>query len=188
MKDICQYVIGTLFLCSLITTSTIVDARSYSSRPAKDTDIICRHIDKDGKVKKGVSADYTAGVDINGQDVASANVNTANSLASPDPIVIPVELDLAERYGLTLPSGIELEPTVSKIAIYNDGRIVFNDKDISQKIISDCYPEATGKKHKKNANNPVTGHGQKSADPVVSSDKIEGQYPDESQERTPYNN
>ncbi len=185
MQQICLFFVSIFVLFSLSMTDH-ADARSYSSRPASDDDILCKHIDQDGQVVP--NAEYVAGVDVHGRKIASADVGGTQALSIPDPIIIPIELDIAQRYGLTLPDGLKLEPTISQIAVYKDGRILFNDQDITQKIVSHCHPETADKIKKKNADKAVQEHGQKGNDPVVSSDKIGGQYPDDSQERTPYNN
>jgi len=56
----------------------------------------------------------------------------------PDPIKIPVTIDLAERYGVDIPSGLLMEGNFGMMEIYKDGHIVYNNKDISGNIEDTC--------------------------------------------------
>ncbi len=133
------------------------------------------------KQKEG--ADYIPSVDVHGKKVASADLNS-NSTLLDDPIIIPVEIDLVQKYGLALPPEIGLKPEITKIKIMSNGRIRFGDQDISEDLEKLCSTEL------KNDTNDIQGHGHKAPDTVRSSikenDKIEGQYPEESKPR--YNN
>ena len=62
----------------------------------------------------------------------------ANAITISDPIYIPVTIDMAERYGLTVPAGIELESTLGMMEIYKDGKILYDGKDISGSIKDRC--------------------------------------------------
>ncbi len=136
-------------------------------------------------IKHPVSADYVPGVDIHGNTVASADLNDNAPKYIKDPIFIPIEVDLAQRFGLNLPLGIELEPTVADLEIYQDGRIKYEGIELKQDIETLC--ENYHAHHKKNQSNQTEQHGHESRDPVLSSDKIEGQYPDDQPKRPHYN-
>ena len=122
------------------------------------------------------SADYVPNVDVHGNSVAPADLNTNASNFFNDPIVIPIEIDLVQRFGLGVPADIDLKPTVTSLKIYQDGRVRYNDEeDISDRLLEICAD------HQKSENNTAQEHRHKATDPVVSSDdkndKIEGQYP-----------
>ena len=119
-------------------------------------------------------ADYVAGVDVYGKPVTPADVQGgANAII--DPVIIPITIDLAERYGLDLPTGAELKPEVAWLTIYKDGRIRYNEQDITKNVVTSC--EEVPKPQEPPAK-PAKSDGQKPADGLVSSDKIEGQYPE----------
>lgn len=127
---------------------------------------------------KVTSAEYVPGVDVNGKSVVPADVGGNQNSLLPDPLELPITLDVAARYGINLPLGAEIKPRVAVVRIYKDGRIVFDGRDISQKIASDC--DNTDLKVKETISEPekAKSDGQKPADAVVSGDKIEGQYPE----------
>ena len=82
--------------------------------------------------------EYVPGVDIKGQVVASADVSGSPIMRSFETIEIPVEADLVQRFGLNVPTGIELKPYVALISIHKDGRVDYNGQDISQKAHDMC--------------------------------------------------
>lgn len=136
--------------------------------------------------KPTVSADYVPGVDIHGNTVAPADLNDRASPYIKNPILIPIEVDLAQRFGLNLPLGVELKPTVADLEIYQDGRIKYEGRELKQDIETLCKNYHAH--HKKNQSNQTEQHGHESRDPVLSSDKIEGQYPEDKPKRPKYNN
>lgn len=79
---------------------------------------------------------YVPGVDVRGNDVAPADLN--EPLPQFETIEIPVEIDLAARFGITPPAGAELKPTVALISIHKDGKVEYNGRDISSKVIDVC--------------------------------------------------
>tara|TARA_R110002072_G_scaffold206421_5_gene364196 strand:- start:245 stop:721 length:477 start_codon:yes stop_codon:yes gene_type:complete len=122
--------------------------------------------------KEVASADYVGGVDVHGKKIMPANIGSSASGILPDPIIIPINLNLAALYGLDLSLPLELMPDISTVKIYQDGRITYNDKDITSNIAFACE-----KYHKENREEVTQPHGQKSPDALPSSDIIEGQYP-----------
>ena len=131
------------------------------------------------------SAEYVPGVDVYGNPVTSADLGSSSSAHIYNPVIIPIEVDLAARYGFTLPAGVELKPTVADIKIFQDGRIQYNGKDISNNIETLCSNYQN--QNKKIQSNQAEQHGHESHHPVISSDKIEGRYPDDVQKRPKYN-
>lgn len=63
----------------------------------------------------------------------------------PDPIDIPITIDLADRYGLDVLAGIELDVPLGFISVYKDGRILHDGKNISGDIKDKCDEQQTGK-------------------------------------------
>lgn len=135
-------------------------------------------------------ADYVPGVDVHGKSVVSADL----SGASPpllDPTVIPVEIDLVTRYGLSVPVSVELAPGVARFEIFSDGRVIYNGQDLTQRIEAFCS-EPDGD-YKESA---AQGHGQEIGNTVPSAftkweegkDVIKGSYPENIPEKPRYNN
>ncbi len=134
-----------------------------------------------------VAADYVAGVDVNGNAVVPADLGSNGTLSSlyDDPIIIPIRIDIAKRYGLNLPLGADLKPTIADIKIFSDGHVKYNNSDISNNISTFCknYDDEI----KKIQSNQLEQHRHESSDPVISSDKIEGSYPQEDIAQPHYN-
>ena len=131
----------------------------------------------------GNSAKYVAGVDVYGNPVVPADLPDGGikSRMLNDPIMLPIDINLAERYGLNLPDGVEINPNIANMVLYQDGRVFFGNEDISDSIKSFC--QSRDKEMKKNQSNQQEQHGHESANPVLSSDKIEGQYPEDNDRR-----
>lgn len=121
--------------------------------------------------KPAVGAEYVAGVDVYGSAVRPADVSTQHSV-SVDPIVIPIELVLIERFGLDVPVGIELTPVVGEVHFYKDGRVTYNKADITKQLNVFCDKQA-----EKESDDRGKPDGHTVPNPVPSSDKIEGEYP-----------
>ena len=127
-------------------------AEDSEANPKKN---ICREMER----HQTAGADYVPGVDVDGNAVAPADLEQQIP-AIFDPVIIPVTVDLAERYGLTLPAGVELKPEVAWMEIYRDGRVLFNGEDVQGRVKAACLLE--------NTENPPEQDGQPSPDPLVS--------------------
>ncbi len=169
------------FILSLVFNFVVFSPAAYAEQAHLNT--ICNN--PDYYKKPNLSADYVPGVDVHGKAVAPAGLNGGTSPYIKNPVVIPIEVDLAQRFGLILPLGIELKPTVADLEIYQDGRIKYEGKELKQDIQSVCQNYHAH--HKKNQSNQTEQHGHESRDPVLSSDKIEGQYPEDKPKRPHYN-
>lgn len=132
---------------------------------------VCAYIAKTKKVSPTWGADYVAGVDVHGKNVTPADLNSGASVL-PNPIIIPIEIDIASRYGIALPPDVEMKADILKINIFDDGRVTYNDQDITPNIKDIC--ENFDKEN-------VSGDGQIESDVVPSEDTIEGQYPEYNQ-------
>lgn len=133
---------------------------------------ICEAVTQKPKKNADIAAEYVAGADVEGNVVAPADLQS--NFQYP-PVVIPITLNLAQKFGLNLPNGIELKPDVGQMEIFQDGRVRFNGKDISGKVQDRC--ELIAKEVKPNGQEPP--HDIGSGD-----DAIEGEYP----ENTPHYN
>ena len=153
------------FLCILFVLPSNLHAKDQS-----DVRTICDHVKQ---TQKNNSVDYVPGVDVHGNNVVSADMNPNAGSFLNNPVVIPVQIDLVERFGLDVPTAITLEPTITQIKIYPDGRIKYNDDDVSAHISESCQ-----KLQGKQDVNLEQEDRQKPPDPVGSKDKIEGQYPE----------
>ena len=87
-------------------------------------------------------------------------VHGNNQIAIREIIYIPVTIDMAERYGLSVPAGIELESTLGMIEIYKDGKILYDGKDISGNLEDECNNDTSSEfetiieRQTKNGNQP----------------------------------
>lgn len=82
-------------------------------------------------VKHVASADvnYQPGVDVNGNSVAPADLNSGSQIAMPDVISFPLTLDLSERLGLS--SDIIAEPVLGDVKVTSGGQVTFNGKPLT---------------------------------------------------------
>ncbi|PCI98873.1 MAG: hypothetical protein COB14_07180 [Alphaproteobacteria bacterium] len=142
-----------------------------------DVSALCRQLDDLRN-----SAEYVPNVDVHGKHVAPADVSRSSSQYINNPIIIPIEIDLIDRFGLSLPTEISLKPTIASLKIYQDGRVKYNDEDVTERTLSLC------KDKQEITHIPQSEHGQRAHNPLPSSDKIEGQYPDDRKSRAPHYN
>ncbi len=170
------------FILCLVFSLVVISSAAYAEQAHLKT--ICNNPEYYNK--QNLSADYVPGVDVHGKAVAPADLNNSTSPYIQNPVVIPIEVDLAQRFGLILPLGIELKPTVADLEIYQDGRIKYEGKELKQDIQSVCKNYHDHRK--KNQSDQTEQHGHESRNPVLSSDKIEGQYPEDEPKRPKYNN
>ena len=109
----------------------------FQSVSAEDIHTLCRKI-ANHKPKPGVH--YQPGVDVKGNAVAPADLNS-NFNFKAKPIVIPIKIDLLERFEIDLPQGFELEPEVANFTIHPDGRVEYNGEEVTQRAGLVCAQE-----------------------------------------------
>lgn len=148
MRLLKHTIIAALFLWGFVQPYTVSAQESQEKN-------ICREMEQ----HQAAGADYVPGVDADGNAVVPADLEQQIP-AIFDPIIIPVTVDLADRYGLTLPPGVELKPEIAWMEIYRDGRVLYNGEDVQGRIKAACLLE--------NAENPPEQDGQQSPDPLVS--------------------
>ena len=56
----------------------------------------------------------------------------------PDPVLIPITVDMVERYDLDIASGVQAETFIGMMEIYKDGRILYDGRNISGDIKDVC--------------------------------------------------
>ncbi len=152
----------------ILLVSLLAAYPAYADGEVRTKEDLCEIV----RVHRPKIAEYVPGVDVHGKPVVPADLNDGSGNGLMDPVIIPIEINLAERFGIVdLPNAVELKPTVTNIKIHQNGSIECNDRDITKNVIVECQPpEKTVE--------PVKSDGQKPADAVVSSDKIDGQYPE----------
>jgi len=87
------------------------------------------------------SADYEAGVDVEGKPVKPADLNDQSGIFSGDAIRIPLTIDLAEQLEGKLPDGTEMQAGISMISISRNGKVTLDDQDISDSAYEVCTGE-----------------------------------------------
>jgi|GEM_PF-2838347 len=139
-------------------------------------DKLCEHVNQERP--RHNSAEYIPGMDVHGNPVVPASPPDSGmkSRILNETIALPINVDLAERYGLELPAGLNIEPNVANVVLFSDGSIGYGNENITPSIKSFC--EALSQEIEKNQSNQEEPHGHESANPVLSSDKIIGQYPE----------
>ncbi len=153
MKIIRQTALVFLFL--------LMSVHTYASGEQTNTE---KNICKELEQHQMGGADYIPGVDVEGQEVVPADLEQQIP-AIFDPVIIPITINLAERYDLALPQGLELKPELGWMEIYRDGRVLFNGEDVQGRLKAACLLEK--------AENPQEQDGQSSPDPLVSGDNNE---------------
>ncbi len=98
---------------------------------------MCRFI---ANYQDGDAAAYQPGVDVKGDAVAPADLNPPIIIIE-QPIVVPIEIDILERFDIVAPEGVELKPEFARIAIHRDGRVEFNGQEITQRSAFVCSQE-----------------------------------------------
>lgn len=79
---------------------------------------------------------YKPGVDVNGNPVATADLNPAPAPLQSHYTEVPLNIDLARKLNLSRPA--EAEMNVASIRIYDDGRVLYNGQDITQQANVVC--------------------------------------------------
>ncbi len=79
---------------------------------------------------------YQPGVDVNGNPVAPADGGAQFQATQTTYIEAPLNIDLANRLGLSRPA--EANANLGNLKIYNDGRVIYNGQDISQQAQALC--------------------------------------------------
>jgi len=83
---------------------------------------------------------YQPGIDVHGKPVIPADLND-KSYFVPDVIKVPLNIDLAQRFDRDWVPGTDMDAEMGIIEIYRDGRVMFNDHDVTEEAIAFCEEE-----------------------------------------------
>lgn len=75
----------------------------------------------------------------------------------PDPIEIPITIDLADRYNIDIPQGANFDTNFGTISIYKNGDVFYNGKNISGTIKDTCENEPKSEEAKDSDNTDTGG-------------------------------
>lgn len=93
------------------------------------------------KLARHVPADdvaYKPGIDVHGNAVVPADLNSNAQILVPDVIEIPLAVDLAQRLGGALPQGVEMNALIGFLQITKDGRVLQNGQDLTDQAVYLC--------------------------------------------------
>ncbi len=82
-------------------------------------------------------AEYTAGVDVHGNSVMTANINDKADMV-PQFIEMPLTVDFAERLRKNAPQGMEFKANIANLRLYKNGKIEYNGQDITKVAALAC--------------------------------------------------
>lgn len=111
------------------------------------------------KIHEDDSADdvhYKPGVDVHGNKVVPADFGTEYPLAFP--MLIPLEINLLERFDLDVPIGIISDPYVAGVQIFEDGRITYNGAEITNKVDAFCVDKELPPEQKEEGSSKDSKH------------------------------
>ncbi len=57
-------------------------------------------------------------------------------------VVIPLSLELGEYFQIRVPQGVELKPELAVLRIKGDGRVFWNDRELTREALSYCNTKA----------------------------------------------
>ncbi len=73
---------------------------------------------------------YRPGVDVNGREVAPADLGGAPRIELPETILIDIEIDLLQRFGIPANAALyDADAEVGEV-VYRDGRFTFNGQPL----------------------------------------------------------
>jgi len=81
---------------------------------------------------------YKPGIDVDGNAVVPADLNSNPMGGMLNIIKVPLEFDLAQRIsGLNI-DGVNMESSLGMIEIHQNGKIMYNDQDITKPVMTLC--------------------------------------------------
>ncbi len=85
---------------------------------------------------------YQPGVDVNGKHVVPADINAA-PIAAPEKVVMPLTIEMAQLLQNNNVQGLNLESTLGFIEIEQNGRVLYDGKDITSQVYVLCDKKPT---------------------------------------------
>ena len=130
-----------LLTAALISLAVVphADAKTKKATPKADDLNIVASQDLCGAYKQTEAQDaaYKPGVDVNGNAVAPADLPSTSAVKIPDIVEVPLTIDLAQRLNISV-TGMEMKSTLGVMKVYKDGRVTYDDKDITTDAKSYC--------------------------------------------------
>lgn len=112
----------------------------FSAFAEKQTEAVCDTLSKYKKINNQ-SATYQPGVDVNGNAVASADLNSPSTIFQ-NVTKVPLTVDLAQRLASLQGKGIEVKANFGQnfnmLSIHPDGRVTFGDDDFTSDVKTVC--------------------------------------------------
>ena len=111
---------GFLAVVAMVTAASAQEEAPVVGVSAEDCRAVVAH-------QPAPDVAYQPGVDALGRPVAPADLGGTPQIRLPDPLVIPITVDLAERLNLsTAPGALEPELQVGVVTVDRAGRVTFN--------------------------------------------------------------
>jgi len=126
-------------------------------------DMLCKSYEERADV---AGANYVPGVDVDGKPVVSADVSGDHQVMPLQVVRIPLEMDLAQRFGLSLPEGLEMKPNLGMLNIYQDGRVTFDGQDLTTQVEQFCSQAREAETQK--VEEEPAANGQAAPDRIIS--------------------
>lgn len=89
-------------------------------------------------------ADYTPGIDVHGNAVVPADVQPFGNADLPQAIEIPMTINMAEYLGVVLPTGSEMPASFGSFAVFTDGRVTYQGRDLTHNATAACHNRQIG--------------------------------------------
>lgn len=132
----------TYLLLATVSFTGFASAADRSTDVSSSQYAVQRIICQQSLVNAGSGdANYQPGVDVNGNAVASADLNPAPQVSQSSYTELPLTVDLANKLGLSRPA--EANAVVGSLRVYKDGRVLFNGQDITQQATANCATAGT---------------------------------------------
>lgn len=114
-----------------------------------------------------------SGVNYNPADAEiPANINAITAPIKPE-IYIPIDINLAERYGINVPNAEDLDSNVAIVKIDQNGNVYYNGQNISASVAEGCksHVNLSGAAKKPDGHKAPVAIGSKANDNNVSADE-----------------
>lgn len=102
---------------------------------------LCNSVSVDHKPDNDVN--YVPGVDVNGKAVVPADLGS-NLLSNTFPIVIPIELNIFEKFNIDIGENLDADPRVAYVEVQKNGDVRYNGQDITNNIQAYCFQQYDG--------------------------------------------
>ena len=73
---------------------------------------------------------YQPGIDVYGREVAPADLNGGSPITAPETILIPIEIDLLDRFGIPANPALYKADVPIGVVVYRNGRLSFNGQPL----------------------------------------------------------